>query len=72
MDHGIGWGDLVLLISVGPIFSPLDFVLFICGSSMFALCAHFILRKYKFYGGNFVPLAGLQSIFILFKLLYEI
>lgn len=67
-NHYLGTGDLIFLIAVSFLFSPLNFVCFILLSLFFtlfySLFAKLILKdKFKT-----IPLAGLQSMFLILLL----
>jgi len=56
----IGWGDVLFLAATCFYFSPANFLLFYCLSLVFALVLHLSFAKKN----ATVPLAGLQSMFL--------
>jgi hypothetical protein len=64
----LGKGDIVFLISISFLLSPVNFVLFFFTSLIFSLLTTLIVRLFipdKFIT---IPLAGLQSLFLIFVL----
>ena len=66
-----GLGDLLFLIMVIPLFSPFKFVVFFLCSSLFTLLTYLLLKALKLYKKERVPLAGLQSLFLIFVLISQ-
>lgn len=61
-----GIGDLLFLLSVAVVFNITGFIFYIIASSLFALGMHYALRRFAFYNDkNLIPLAGLQSLFLM-------
>lgn len=67
-----GLGDLLFLLMIIPLFSPLNFVIFFIASIIFTLFVYTILRSIKIYKKQRVPLAGLQSLFLFIVLISQI
>lgn len=61
----LGTGDIVFLISVSFLFSPLNFVIFLLVSLIFTLSAWIPFIK----STKTIPLAGLQALFLSLQLL---
>lgn len=66
VNKKIGLGDILFLASACFFFSPLNFLLFYCGSLFFSLLIHSLMagtdnRK----NSTTIPLAGWQSVFLL-------
>jgi len=59
-----GLGDLLFLIMICPLFSPVNFVFFYILSLAFSLSVYLFLKYFKFYTDSKIPLAGLQSFFL--------
>lgn len=59
-----GLGDLLFLIMICPLFSPVNFVFFYILSLAFSLLVYLILKYLKIYNDTKIPLAGLQSFFL--------
>ena len=64
-----GLGDLLFLIMICPLFSPVNFVFFYILSLAFSLCLYLILKYFKLYIDSKIPLAGFQSFFLAILLL---
>jgi hypothetical protein len=66
----LGWGDILFIAAVLPLFNPLVFVLFYLGSLLvtivFVLIYRWVVEKMVF-----IPLAGLQSICLLAIVFYH-
>ena len=62
--HVFGLGDLLFLVMICSLFSPFNFVLFYVLSLAFSLIFYLILKILKIYNDAKIPLAGLQSIFL--------
>ena len=58
---GIGVGDLVFMLIIASIFSPLNFVVFYFVSLVISLVAYLLVKQFIHTKHNTVPLAGLQS-----------
>ncbi|HAF29430.1 MAG TPA: hypothetical protein DCG75_10325 [Bacteroidales bacterium] len=67
-----GLGDLLFLLMIIPLFSPLNFVIFFIASIIFTLFVYTILRSIKIYKKHRIPLAGLQSLFLFIVLISQI
>jgi hypothetical protein len=65
IDHFLGLGDVLYLVSIAIWFEPVTFVFFNTASFALALLLHFILRNFSFYRVESVPLAGMQSLFFI-------
>ncbi len=66
-----GFGDLLFLIMIIPLFSPLNFIVFFLCSVIFSLIGYFLLKAFKIYKNERVPLAGLQSLFLIIVLISQ-
>ncbi|HYE53569.1 MAG TPA: hypothetical protein VD996_01955 [Chitinophagaceae bacterium] len=61
----LGWGDVLFLAAASCYFSPMNFLLFYCFSLFFTLTIHLTLRLTVWKNTPAtVPLAGLQSLFL--------
>lgn len=65
LDKQIGWGDIILLLSITPVFHPLNFCLFITGSAICALLFHIGVRMFRSSALQEIPLAGVQGVLLL-------
>ncbi len=61
----IGWGDILLFISITAFLPFQQFVWFFPLSLLFSLCGWFALSASKAQASRKVPLAGLQALFVL-------
>lgn len=59
-----GLGDLLFLIMICPLFSPVNFVFFYILSLTFSLFIYLVIKYLNFYNHTKIPLAGLQSFFL--------
>ncbi|OFX21550.1 MAG: hypothetical protein A2041_02505 [Bacteroidetes bacterium GWA2_31_9b] len=59
-----GLGDLLFLVMICPLFSPINFVFFYILSLAFSLLVYLILKYLKIYNDTKIPLAGFQSFFL--------
>ena len=66
-----GLGDLLFLVMILPLFSPLNFVLFFLGSIVFSLLVYLGIKSLKLYKSERVPLAGLQSMYLIIVLISQ-
>lgn len=65
-DNYLGWGDIVFLISIAFLFSPVNYILFFIISLSFAVPVYLIIKKYQSKDVSAsVPLAGIQSGFLI-------
>jgi len=62
----IGLGDVLFFICSSTYFCPYEYFIFFIVSSCFTLCLHHIQNKRS----NVIPLAGYQSIILIFVLLF--
>ncbi len=67
-----GLGDLLFLIMILPVFSPLNFILFFIVSLVFTLLVFVALKGFNLLKIKKVPLAGLQSLFLFLVILFQI
>lgn len=67
-NYYLGLGDVIFLISVSFLFSPLNFVCFIIFSLFFTLLYTLFARLVSLNKFKTVPLAGLQSLFLILVL----
>ncbi len=67
-----GLGDLLFLIMILPVFSPLNFILFFIVSLVFTLLVFVALKEFNLLKIKKVPLAGLQSLFLFLVILSQI
>lgn len=67
-----GFGDLLFLIMIIPLFSPLNFIVYFIASVMFSLLVYSILNLIGIYKKQRIPLAGLQSLFLLIVIISQI
>ncbi len=67
-----GFGDLLFLIMIIPLFSPLNFIVFFIASIIFSLLVYSIINWLRIYKKQRVPLAGLQSLFLLVVIISQI
>ena len=63
-DQLIGWGDVLFLIAVVPLFTFSYFLLFFICGIIFSLLLHVIMKTTRM-GHTTVPLVGYLSLFIL-------
>lgn len=61
----IGWGDILFILSLGFLFSPLNFIIFYLASLLITIVATLILSWLNKIDRNSVPLAGLQALLLL-------
>jgi hypothetical protein len=66
----LGWGDILLLVSLAFFFSFLNFFAFYMGSLLMVLLIWVISRQTLFRNSPHIPLAGLQA--LLFLMLFVI
>lgn len=59
-----GWGDLVFLIVITPLFSNRNFILFFITGIVFSACMHVLMSQLK-RSGETVPLAGYLAIYLI-------
>lgn len=71
MDHYIGWGDILFLLIVSGLFSPVNFILFCLVSFLAALILFGIVHLLLPKRNREVPLAGILSIVALLGLSYK-
>lgn len=67
-----GFGDLLFLIMIIPLFSPLNFIVFFIASIVFSLLVYSIINWLRIYKKQRVPLAGLQSLFLSIVIISQI
>lgn len=65
IDRKIGWGDILIFISLGVCIEPIHFVFFFTGAFMLSIVFYYLFLKSK----KNVPLAGLVISFYLLYLL---
>ena len=65
IDRKIGWGDILFLLAAAFFFSPINFIWFYLYSLLFSLMVSLLWSRYKRSAFGSIPLAGLQSIFLL-------
>ena len=65
IDKQIGWGDILLLLSIIPLFSLKSYTLFYCFSILFSLLLHITIKLSKLTKDNRIPLAAYLSIFLI-------
>ena len=70
-NQKLGVGDIVFWISIAPLFSTFNYILFFIGSMLMVLLIVLTLRLIKEEVG-FIPLAGYQSLFLLVIMLLNI
>jgi len=68
----IGIGDILFLIMISPLFSIINFIFFFIVSLLFTLIVFIVLKALKIYKNSRVPLAGLQSLFLIIVLVIQI
>lgn len=56
-----GWGDILFLVALAALVSPANFILFFIASLMLVCLLVLIIARLR----NSIPLAGLQSVFLL-------
>lgn len=61
----IGWGDILFILSLGFLFSPLNFIIFYLVSLLVTIFATLILAWLNKIDRNSIPLAGLQALMLL-------
>jgi hypothetical protein len=66
----LGLGDIAFLFSLAFLFSPLNFILFLVSSLLFTLLFIIILNIFFTQKYTTIPLAGIQSCFLSFSLLF--
>lgn len=66
----LGWGDILFIVAVLPLFNTPLFILFYLSSLLLTIV--FVLI-YRFLGKHlvFIPLAGIQAMFLLMCLIYH-
>jgi hypothetical protein len=62
----IGWGDILFFVAIAPALCFGNFLLFIVFSILFILISYSILSIFKINTNKQIPLAGIQSVFLLF------
>ncbi len=60
-DQYIGWGDVLLMLVIIPLFSPFVYLLFYLSSLLFTI-SFVLLYQVVYKPMTFIPLAGIQSI----------
>ena len=65
IDRKIGWGDIFFLLAAAFFFSPMNFIWFYLYSLLFSLMVSLLWSRYKRSAFRSIPLAGLQSVFLL-------
>lgn len=65
IDRKIGWGDILFLLAAAFFFSPMNFISFYLYSLLFSLGVSLLWSTYKRSAFGSIPLAGLQSVFLL-------
>jgi hypothetical protein len=65
IDRKIGWGDILFLLAAAFFFSPLNFIWFYLSSLLFSLMVSLLWSTYRRSALRSIPLAGLQSVFLL-------
>jgi len=65
IDRKIGWGDILFLLAAAFFFSPLNFIWFYLYGLLFSLLVSLLWRTYSRSAFRSIPLAGLQSVFLL-------
>ena len=64
----IGWGDILFLLSIAPLFCLSNYIIFYVFSLLFALIFYYIYFIFSNSPGS-IPLAGLQALFLICILL---
>ncbi len=65
-DHLIGWGDVLFLVAIAPLFSTVNFLIFYCVSLVISLVGFGVYKLISKAQETTVPLAGTLSICLLF------
>ena len=65
VDKQIGWGDILLLFSVVPLFTLKSYALFYCSAIIFSLLLHLLTKLSKPAADKRIPLAAYLSIFLI-------
>ena len=68
IDRQIGWGDVLLLIVIIPLFTLKSYAFFYCTSIIFSLLIYAIIRLSKLSTDNRIPLAAYLSIYLIILL----
>ncbi len=68
MDNYIGWGDVIFLIIVSGLFSPVNFLLFCLLSFTSALILYGVVQLLRPKINREIPLAGILSVVLLLGL----
>ena len=66
-----GLGDLLFLIMIVPLFSPLNYLLFFIISMALTLIMFALLKKFNLLKGPTIPLAGLQSLVLILVIISQ-
>lgn len=72
VDQYIGWGDILFLLAISPVFCFGNFILFTVVSLMGTLLFYFGLTLFKKNANPQIPLAGIQSMFLMGWFAFEI
>jgi hypothetical protein len=68
MDHYIGWGDIIFILIVTGLFSPVNFMLFCLSGFCAALILFGIIHVLRPKINREIPLAGILSVVLLLGL----
>jgi hypothetical protein len=66
-DQYIGWGDVLFMVVIIPLFSPLSYILFYVVSLLITIMVVLMFQLIR-KPITFIPLAGIQSCFLMFVL----
>lgn len=66
----LGVGDILFLISLSLLFSPLNFILFSTAGLCFTIIAHFIHKSISSNRIETIPLAGWQALFFIILIVF--
>lgn len=72
IDKYIGTGDVLFFFAITPVFCLGNFILFIVVSLLLVILFYFVLSQVKKNFNPQIPLAGIQSIFLIGWFLFEI
>lgn len=68
---GFGMGDLLLLLAITPLFTPVTFIAFYISGLMFGLVAGLVFHHRQNMASARIPLAGLLSLWMIPFLVFE-
>ncbi len=73
IDSGLGMGDVVFWVVISFYLNFTSFLIWFNLSLIVSLVIHFLLKNKLWYGSSKkIPLAGLQSMFLMFFILYKL